>query len=209
MPIELEMKLRIPDDSTGEKLFSDAEVEQYINGTISNKQMSACYYDTPGGELSSRRWSLRLRDEGGVKVAAVKTSSVGVTGYLFTRNEWQVYAQTIEQAIPLLIAEGAPDELASVTDGKPLVERCCINFERKSAILKLPDGLVVEMCVDKGHITADGKSEPLHELEIELLFGRAEDLAPLCDVLTSRYPLESEPLSKYERALRLIRSRPR
>jgi inorganic triphosphatase YgiF len=63
------------------------------------------------------------------------------------------------------------------------------------------------MAIDKGTIFAAGKSTPLYELELELLFGAPEALAPLSDLFTQKYKLEREILSKYETALRLIRSR--
>lgn len=208
IPLEIEMKLRMGEGLTGERILSDPEVENLMRGTPRVIQMHSWYYDTAASELSGRRWSLRLREEDGLPVATMKTSGVDTGGSLFSRYEYSVIAPTIGEAIPLLIADGAPAELAELTAGE-LIERCEIVFTRTSAILELQEGVIVNLCVDVGDIRADGKSEPFGELEIELLFGRAEDVAPLYEVLQSRYPLEREQLTKYERALRLIRSRPK
>lgn len=207
MPVELELKLRIPNDSTADKIFSDEMVLDFLSGDIRNTQMISYYYDTPANALSSLRWSLRKRQEGEVSVVAMKTSAVDVTNLLISRNEWEVPSDDIRQAIPMLINEGAPPQLEDIISQSELVERCRIEFFRRAATLKMPEGLVVELSVDKGTIYADGKTAPIHELEVELMFGKPEELVPLCDLLTQNYQLEREALSKYERALRLIRSR--
>jgi len=207
MPTELEMKLHISDDSTAEKILADPMVTGYMSNGIKHTQMTSVYYDTPSNTLSNLRWSLRLRREGDISVVSLKTSAVDLTGYLFSRNEWQCICSTIKEGIPLLVEQGAPPKILDIVAGAELVERCRIEFLRRSAMLKLPDGVIVDLAIDKGSIFAAGKSAPLYELELELLFGAPEALAPLCDLFTQKYKLEREILSKYEKALRLIRSR--
>ena len=45
-------------------------------------------------------------------------------------------------------------------------------------------------------------------LELELLFGRPEDLQPISELLVEKYHLQPERLSKYARALELELGRP-
>ncbi len=207
MPTELEMKLHIPNDTVAEQIFSDPMVAEYISTDIKLTEMTSMYYDTPAGALSNLRWSLRLRKEGDVSVASLKTSSVDITGYFFSRNEWQSVSPTIKAGIPLLVEQGAPEQILDIISGTHLVESCQIKFTRKHAILKLPEGVLVEIAIDKGTIYAGGKEAPLYEIELELLFGEPDALAPLSDLFTNKYKLNREILSKYEKALRLIRSR--
>lgn len=207
MPTEIEMKLHIPDDGTAEKIMNDPMVTESLSTTVRQTPMYSIYYDTADGALSDRRWSLRLRKEGDVFVASLKTNSIDYTGYLFSRNEWQCICPTIEKGIPLLIEQGAPPELASLVANAPIEERCRIEFLRTSGILKLPEGTLVELDIDKGTIRADGKEATLYELELELLFGDPEALEPISNLFRQKYKLDREILSKYERALRLIRSR--
>lgn len=207
MPIELEMKLQIPDDSTAGKILADPMLTAYMPYGIKKTQMTSFYYDTPNNSLSKSCWSLRLRKEGDISVASLKTSAVEVTGHLFSRNEWQCKSNTIEEGVPLLVEQGAPPRILEIISESGLVERCRIEFLRQSAMLKLPDGVLVEMALDKGTIYAGNKSAPLYELELELLFGAPEALAPFSELFTRKYKLGRELLSKYEKALRLIRSR--
>lgn len=207
MPTELEMKLQIPDDSTAEKIFADKMVTDHLSSEIKSTQMKSFYYDTPTNTLSKLRWSLRLRNEGDISVLSLKTSSVGVSGDLFSRNEWQCLSNSVESGIENLVEQGAPREILDIVSQSSLVERCHIEFVRRSATLKLPDGVLVELAIDKGTIFAGEKRAPLYELELELLFGDPDALLPLSEQFKNKYRLEKDILSKYEKALRLIRSR--
>jgi inorganic triphosphatase YgiF len=207
MPIEMEMKLRIPNDLAAQRIFEDPMILNYMSGNIVQTPMTSRYYDTSANALSALRWSLRMRKEGDNSVVAMKTSAVDVTNLLIARNEWEYPCEDIYEAIPHLIGEGAPAQLGEIASQSRLLERCRIEFSRRSIILKMPQGVMVDLSIDKGVIYADGKTSPIHELEVELMFGPAEELEPLCELFTQKFQLERESLSKYERALRLIRSR--
>ena len=168
--------------------------------------MLSRYYDTTSGSLSARRWTLRLRLEGDKSVVACKTASVDVVAGLFSRGEWQVYADDVVDGARMLVGEGAPPELLEEIIRDGVVERCTIEFDRRAVQLKLPSGVIVDMSVDKGVIKAGNRQSPLHELELELLFGRPEDLQPISELLVEKYRLKPERLSKYARALELERS---
>lgn len=203
MPIEVEIKLRLPDKRAAERVLDDSRVRACRMAPFSDTQMKALYFDTPEGALSARKWSLRLRRENGVSVAVCKTMGTQESGF-FSRSEWQAPAETLEEAIPLLISEGAPPELAEFTGYLP---RCEMDFVRTSAHLRLPGGSIVELAVDCGFLRAGDKTEPLFELELELITGTPESMVELSGFLEEKYGLLRELSSKYARALRLIRSR--
>lgn len=207
MPTELEMKLQIPDDSTAERILADKMVTDYLSSELKLTKMKSIYYDTPTNTLSKLRWSLRLRHEGDYSVLSLKTASVSVSGDLFSRSEWQCPSDSVESGIESLVEQGAPAEILKIVSESGLVERCRIEFERRSATLKLPDGVLVELAIDKGTIFAGEKRAPIYELELELLFGDPDALIPLSEQFKQKYRLEKDILSKYEKALRLIRSR--
>lgn len=210
MAIETEIKLRIEDTFTVEKLISDERVQSYLKEDFRDIQMESTYYDTADGEAVRRRWALRLRREDDKTVATLKTrNELSVEGgkNIFIRNEWQTEAPTFEAAIPQLIELGAPEELRTVVENSSLQAQCQVRFVRKSAILYLPDGVRVDMCVDRGELIAGEKSEPIWELELELLFGAPSAVEELAAYLEEKYGLKKEYVSKYERALRLLRSR--
>lgn len=203
MATEIEMKLGVPDQETLEKVLSDPELIQYAKDDYTTRHMVSTYYDTPDNLLHQRKWTLRLRDEAGQKVAAFKTANASDDAGFFTRNEWQCTVENIEDAIPLLIDQGAPRELKSLLKGKGLLPCCGAEFDRKSVCLYLDDGVRIEIAGDLGCLFAGDREAPICELELELLYGDAGSLPPLCAQLMDDYDLQEEHKSKYERAREL------
>lgn len=200
MATEIEMKLSVPDQVTLEKVLTDPELLQYAKDDYEIRHMTSTYYDTPDNLLHQRKWTLRLRNEGGQKVAAFKTANMSDDAGFFTRNEWQCSVDNIEDAIPLLIDQGAPRELKSLLKGKGLVPCCGAEFDRKSVCLYMDEGVRIEIAGDLGRLFAGEREMPICELELELLYGDAASLPPLCAQLLSDYDLQEEHRSKYERA---------
>ena len=148
MATEIEMKLGVPSEDVLRQVLEDPELTQYMKDDYVTRHMHSSYYDTADGQLNRRKWTLRLRDEGGQKVAAFKTANMSDDAGFFTRNEWQCLVDNVEDAIPLLIDQGAPRELKNILKGKPLVECCGADFDRKSVCLYLDEGVRVEIAGD-------------------------------------------------------------
>lgn len=199
MATEIEIKLRVPDEVTLDRVLADPGLTQYMRDEFVSKKFHSIYFDTEDGELSARRWTLRLRKEGSQSVAALKTAN-SFDGEMFTRNEWQCLADSIEEAIPALMNLGAPKELAKLLESSNLVEVCGAEFERRSNFLYLDDGIRIELCGDVGTLYAGGKRLPIIEVELELLFGDSTVLPHICHQLMDDYGLEIEKLSKNARA---------
>ncbi len=200
MATEIEMKLGVPSPDALEQVLSDPELIQYAKDDYETRHMKSTYYDTPDNLLYQRRWTLRLRDEGGHTVAAFKTANTSDDSGFFTRKEWQCTVDNIEDAIPLLIDQGAPRELKSLLKGKGLVPCCGAEFERKSVCLYMDEGVRIEIAGDVGRLFSGSREAPICELELELLYGDAGSLPPLCNQLVADYGLTEERRSKYERA---------
>ncbi len=200
MATEIEMKLSVPNEEILSKVLEDPELTQYMKDDYEICHMHSTYYDTFDGQLTRRKWTLRLRDEGGQRVAAFKTANLSDEAGFFTRNEWQCLVDNIEDAIPLLIDQGAPRELKSILKGKPLTAVCGAEFDRKSACLFLDEGVRVELAGDLGYLFAGDRKEPICEVELELMYGDAGSLPPLCSQLITEYGLHEEKRSKYQRA---------
>lgn len=200
MATEIEMKLSVPSEEILNQILEDPELTQYMKDDYETRHMRSTYYDTADGVLSQRKWTLRLRDEGGHKVAAFKTANMSDDAGFFTRNEWQCSAESIHEAIPLLIDQGAPRELKSLLKDTPLVATCGAEFDRKAAYLFMDDGVRIEMAGDLGYLFSGDKREPICELELELLYGDAASLPPLCEQLMESYDIQEEKRSKYQRA---------
>jgi inorganic triphosphatase YgiF len=200
MATEIEMKLSVPDQETLNKVLSDPELIQYAKDDYEVRLMKSTYYDTPDSLLNQRKWTLRLRDEGGQRIAAFKTANASDSAGFFTRNEWQCRVDSIQDAIPLLIDQGAPRELKTLLKGKQLEPCCGAEFERKSVCLYMDEGVRIEIAGDTGILFAGENQMPICELELELLYGDVGSLPPLCAQLVDTYGLTEEQRSKYQRA---------
>ncbi len=207
MATEIEMKLSAPDCATLDQVLQDPEIIQYAKDEFAVLHMKSTYYDTKDNQLRNRKWTLRLRDEDGYVVAALKTANINDEAGFYTRNEWQCAIDNIQDAIPLLIDQGAPRELKTILKGKELVPCCGADFERRSVCLYMEDGIRIEMSGDTGTLFAGDKTKPFCELELELLYGDAGSLPPLCSQLLADYDLQEESRSKYERAYSLAEER--
>jgi len=208
---EWELKLNIPNDQTAERLMADPEVYALGDGGPVTAEMRARYYDTADSRLEARRWTLRLRQEtaDGVtrSVAALKIPHETAGDGIYLRDEYEAEAALVEDALPGLEAMGAPPELRELLAGNPLQENCRIEFTRVTFPLAWDDGTRAELTVDRGVIRAGIKSQPILEAELELLFGLPEPLIRLAARLGRDYGLTPGLLSKYARALRMLRSR--
>lgn len=200
MATEIEMKLSVPDEETLEQVLSDPEILQYAKDDYEIRRMKSTYYDTPDNQFHQRKWTLRLRDEGGHPVAALKTANTSDDAGFFTRNEWQCVVDNIDDAIPMLIDQGAPKELKTLVRNHGLVPCCGAEFDRKSVCLYMNDGVRIEIAGDRGVLFGGGREMPICELELELLYGDAGSLPPLCNQLVGDYNLTEERRSKYVRA---------
>ena len=200
MATEIEMKLAVSSADLLDRLLKAPSLTQYMKDDYEHRRMRSTYYDTADGRLNQNKWTLRMRDEGGVLVAAFKTQNRGTNDGFFTRGEWQCHAESIEEAIPALVEQGAPFELLKILQEQRLQPVCGADFSRTSACLYMDDGVRIEMAGDLGYLFNGEKKEPICELELELIYGDAGSLLPICEELCEEYDLSEESKSKYERA---------
>ncbi|MBR4017383.1 MAG: CYTH domain-containing protein [Oscillospiraceae bacterium] len=160
-------------------------------------QMETTYYDTPSGALSSRHYTLRLRLENGKSVCTLKTPAGEA------RNEWETENTSIEDAIPQLIAQGAPAELQELAK-EGLSPICGAKFTRLAKIIPITEG-ELEMALDYGKLFAGDREVPLCELELELKSGNKKSFDLFVWSVAGEYLLEEETDSKFCRAFRLYK----
>lgn len=188
MAVEIELKFSA-EESAFEGLLAES-------GEWTRFEMATTYYDTPGAQLSARRWTLRRRFENGVSVCTLKTPHAGGG-----RNEFELQCGDILEAIPRLCAMGAPEELLAYTaDG--IGEVCAARFTRMAGKVHL-DGAEAELALDKGELLGGGKTLPFVEVEVELKDGDVNVVSAYANILARRFQLRPEPKSKYKRALTL------
>lgn len=194
MATELEVKLVVEDLQLLDCILCDVTVREKMAKPFCYLPMQTTYFDTPDGALSARRWMLRVRQEGETSVVTMKTATEG-----YVRGEWNVEAETLEDALEPLVSLGAPEALRELAAQTP-VPVCGAKFTRILAELRFPDGSLCELAGDVGELLGAGKRLPLCELELELKQGEPEQMLAFSRELADRYALREQPLSKFARA---------
>ncbi len=190
MALEYELKYKSTDGML-------KEIDAAVDGDARVIAMETTYYDTPTGQFSARMYTLRRRLESGVSVCTLKVPAGNA------RGEWETECDSIEDAIPKLLAMGCPEE-ASVLAQEGLVPTCGAKFTRIAKTVTLAGG-AVELALDRGFLLGGGREEPLCEVEVELKEGSAEACDRFARELAARFGLVPEEKSKYRRALALCK----
>lgn len=171
------------------------DIRAWLGGEWVQYRMRTTYYDTPGGSLSARRWTLRHRLENDAHVCTLKTPAGNA------RGEWEVCAEHIEDAVEELCKLGAPEELAELT--KQGVEPVCgAAFTRLAAAVEVC-GAVLEVALDSGKLFAGAAEAPLCEVEVELKSGSSGAADRFASDLANHFGLQRLHKSKFKRALAL------
>ena len=172
----------------------DAIQEKF--GSFAEISMQTAYFDTPGGDLRKRRWTLRRRYENGTSVCTLKIPRPDGS-----RGEWETDSGDILGAVPTLCKLGAPEELEFLTmDG--VTEVCAARFTRLAKPLEIP-GATVELALDRGLLLGGGKNLPFCEVEVELKSGDEAAAVGFARGLAQEFGLAPEMKSKVQRAMEL------
>ena len=154
--------------------------------------METTYYDTPGQTLSQKHYTLRCRKENDLSVCTLKTPAKG------GRNEYEVKANSIEEALPelcKLCGEALPTDIVAV---------CGAKFTRIAKTVTFASA-TLELAFDRGKLTGGNREEALCEVEVELKQGNPLYLEIYALQLAESYGLQPEKHSKFRRALALAK----
>jgi len=150
-------------------------------------RVDSIYFDTPGLSLARQKAALRLRTVAhGASRRWVQTLKTGDEGEaLSERGEWEAPAPG--GRLDLARLEGAPlarifPSLAEGAAAPELRERFRTRFTREIRDIEWK-GARIEAALDEGEILAGGRSEPILELELELVAGPTRALADLALLL--------------------------
>jgi inorganic triphosphatase YgiF len=164
------------------------------------------YFDTPDLALQQRRMAVRERLAGEQYLLTVKTAGQSQNG-LSRRQEWEGPTTPGALQFDTLVDDAALTK--DLMGLRPNLQALfCTDFERRRWVIAHA-GAQIEMALDQGRIHVPGTdlSEPLLELELELLSGPEEALMTLADVLrqTPQGPvmLVSSDASKAQRGMAL------
>ena len=140
------------------------------------------YFDTPDLALQQRRMAVRERLADEQWLLTVKTAGQSQNG-LSRRQEWE--GPTTPGALQFnTLVDDATLAQDLMTLRPNLQALFCTDFERQRWVIAYA-GAQIEVALDQGRIHVPGTdlSEPLLELELELLSGPEEALITLADVL--------------------------
>jgi triphosphatase len=164
------------------------------------------YFDTPELALQKRRMAVRERLAGEQWLLTVKTAGQSQNG-LSRRQEWE--GPTTPGALQFnTLVDDAALAQDLITLRPNLRALFCTDFERQRWVIAHA-GAHIEVALDQGRIHVPGTelSEPLLELELELLSGSEEALVALADALrhTPQGPVMLVPsdASKAQRGMAL------
>lgn len=177
-----------------------------LASTGSTQRLLNTYFDTPELALQQRRMAVRERLAGEQWLLTVKTAGQSQNG-LSRRQEWE--GPTTPGALQF---DALVDDAALAQDLMTLRPNLhalfCTDFERLRWDIAHA-GAQIEVALDQGRIHVPGTdlSEPLLELELELLSGSEKALMALADVLrqTHQGPVMLAPsdASKAQRGMAL------
>lgn len=198
---EIELKLEVAPEGM-ERLRRHSLVRATRKDRARSRDLKSVYYDTPDFLLFDGGASLRIRHAGTRRIQNVKARGGGGAG-LFARKEWEadIPGDSLDRdAIlstdlhDLFSRPGVLDEL------KPL-----FSTEFKRTEYRLGNGTwEVAMTFDRGAVVTDDASQPISEVELELVHGDPSHLFEIASALHRTVPLRLSTRSKSERGYALL-----
>ena len=175
METELKLSLSAPD-------LPRLLAHPLLTQTGDTQRLLNTYFDTPELALQQRRMAVRERLAGEQWLLTVKTAGQSHNG-LSRRQEWEGPTTPGALQFDKLVDDAALAQNL-MTLRPNLRALFCTDFERQRWVIA-HGGAKIEVALDQGHIHVPGTdlSEPLLELELELLSGPEEALMALADVL--------------------------
>lgn len=172
------------------------------------EQLHTLYYDTAARDLAQAGIALRVRRSGAQWMQTLKAGGRSAGGlHERVELEWPLAdaALDLTRLVDTPYADLFADE--RMRDGlAPVFET---EFERTAIMLGFADGTTAELALDRGVVRAGARSEPISEIEIELLSGSAQPLFDLALALSEKISLRLGYLSKAERGDALATGRAR
>jgi triphosphatase len=153
-----------------------------LSASGSRQRLLNTYFDTPGLALQQARMAVRERLAGAQWLLTVKTAGQSQNG-LSRRQEWEGPTTPGALQFDTLVDDAALAQ--NLMTLRPNLQALfCTDFERQRWVIDHA-GAKIEVALDQGRIHVPGTdlSEPLLELELELLSGPEEALMALADVL--------------------------
>jgi len=195
-PLEIELKLALP----AEQVAAFLSLMSRRRRTPVKQVLHTLYFDTVDFDLGRQGIALRARRAGRRWLQTLKTEGQRAGG-LSTREEYETPTQrgTLDWTrFPEAAQARIADDLR-----KSLGIRFETHFNRTAWQITGPGGARIEVVLDIGTLSAGDRSQPICEIELELLSGHIDALFALAQTWAQRLDLVPFDLSKAERGVRL------
>ncbi len=209
-PTEIELKYRMTDVATGERLLAADELAGFgAQGPTEIVHHEDRYLDTADGALEAAGYAGRLRSTGTGTIITLKglvRQDNGGPTHKREEHEGPADPDLPPAAWP---ASAARDAVIGIVGDRPLEDLVALRQVRQKRNYER-NGTVVEVSVDDVEVLIGAQvAERFAELELELRDGDEVDLEPLADMLGEIEELVAVESSKFERALEVVRREPR
>lgn len=198
-PVEIEVKL-----SASPAMLEKLQRHRLLVGESRKSALVTTYFDTRDVRLRRAGAALRIRDDGTSREQTLKL--VLSHGTIVRRQEWNAQAQgALPQ--PAGFPEKARSALIRLLEDEPLEPVGITRIQRTTRRLQY-GGSVIEIAFDAGSIEAGMRTEPVCELELELVEGNLADIIALALALPLGADLRWSVRSKAERCQALAYNLP-
>lgn len=206
MALEVELKLTLSPHHVEslklQPLFRSSQIRE-----LGSHHLGNTYYDTEDQLLTQHRVALRIRRKGEQLIQTLKSSGRSEAG-MHSRQEWEWLLKEPKLDYDLLEQAEWPKALQDPAIHTQVAPMFSTDFTRTLWILDTLDSqgkpLKAEIALDQGQVTAQGRFDPLCELELELLEGEATEMVKFAIELAKHVPLYISDISKAERGYRLL-----
>lgn len=202
---ETELKITL-DPAGAARLRRSPELAALRAEPRRTERLVSIYVDTETHALADAGIALRLRRIGRRWVQTIKSRRTAGGAGLFSHDE-------IEQPAPggRLVLDG-PDPtgvlaaIAEATGDAPLSPVFETRVERMVERLRLPDGGLVELALDRGEVVAGAARAPILEAELELVEGGVASVFALARLLFPAGPVRFAAANKAALGYRLAQT---
>jgi triphosphatase len=198
---EIELKLSISAEEM-ERLLRHPFLKAAARGRAVTRHLHNVYYDTPEFALRSEKVALRLRRDGAKWMQTLKTAG-RVEGGLHMRQEHDAPVPAQLLNYHALAQSGASAVFNDAQLRGSLQPVFVTDFKRSTRDIEAAPGILVELCIDSGSVTAGANTAQIREVELELKTGQPSDLLDFARQLLQQVPMRLEPRSKAERGYAL------
>lgn len=201
--MEVEVKLALTAPVAPEQVEA-LDWRPYTLGRRDDVAQRDTFFDTPALALSQTRHAVRLREAGPKTVVTLKGPGTVAAG-VHEREELELPTSDHAPADWPAEVRSRLQELIGTLALEPLLT---VQNQRRTWPLLRNGAVIGEVALDTGTISAGARSEPMHELEIELKGGTRADLETLSALAQRALPAQPEDRSKFARGLALLGPRP-